>query len=364
MAALERGRSQTVAKSAKSAPVDLADCLKGPYLASGLFFKKSKMGRWQKRLFQLRGPYLIYYDNPKKVQRGIPRAHPDEVVHDSATPDATIDLRRIVKCELVEEDGGIIVMTSQSGKKFELKATTPGDAQHSPRWVESINTQMEGLGATSIDVVNHVSSVEVVVEDDEEDDEDESEVDHFITEADVVAVGEMSFTSQAEIYAHVVKLQSLLRAKQAAKKVEGIKEDKAAEEQGAAATKMQSAFRAKAARGVVATKSAEAKPDHTGDVYKQGHSAFGTSFQKRLFVLNDSDGDGKWTIKYYKGPAEAANLKGTIVLAGASVTKKSTDEFEISTRANGGKVFNCKTDEPAAAEEWFSKITSAIELSA
>ena len=79
---------------------------------------------------------------------------------------------------------------------------------------------------------------------------------------------------------------------------------------------------------MVATKSAEAKPDHTGDVYKQGHSAFGTSFQKRLFVLNDSDGDGKWTIKYYKGPAEAANLKGTIVLAGASVTKKSTDEFE------------------------------------
>ena len=179
----------------------------------------------------------------------------------------------------------------------------------------------------------------------------------------MVAVGEMSFTSQAEM-APMWSSCSPYARQAGCQEGGGHQGREAAEEQGAAATKVQSAFRAKAARGVVATKSAEAKPDHTGDVYKQGHSAFGTSFQKRLFVLNDSDGDGKWTIKYYKGPAADANLKGTIVLAGASVTKKSTDEFEISTRANGGKVFNCKTDEPAAAEEWFSKITSAIELSA
>ena len=199
MAALERSRAATVAKrpGAKNSPTDLADCLIGPYIASGLFMKKSSKGKWQKRLFQLRGPYLIYYDNPKKVQKGIP---PDS--KDSALPDAAIDLRNMAKCAFLDEDGGKIVLTSGSGKEFELKATSARDAALVPEWVEKINQQLSELGVEQ--VVTPAATIDEGDEDDEDDDDNDGE-----------AFGEVptNFSTEQELADAAVKLQAIMRGK-------------------------------------------------------------------------------------------------------------------------------------------------------
>lgn len=342
MAALERRGTIAKRPATKSAPLELADSLIGPYIAEGLFMKKSSKGKWQKRLFQLRGPYLMYFDSPQKVKKGIPKDSPD-----SAMPDAAIYLRNIASCITVMEDGGKIVMTSHSGNTLEFKAVSASDVEKLENWVELITTQIE-----KIDPAPDVAGAPAGSDDEDEDDADDT--DNFTGAAAV----SMSFTPEAELEDAAIKLQSLLRSKAAAKQVAGMKE---AEEQSSAALKMQGAFRMKAAREQVATKKAEVAEsmEHEGEVEKAGHSALGMAFQKRTFVLKPGS-DGKWEICYYKGEKTEANKKGTISMLGASVKAVGALNFKITTPS---KAFDCRVPYPENTEEWVSKITKAIEAS-
>jgi hypothetical protein len=141
-------RVATLAKrpGTTSEATDLANYLIGPCIASEVFLKKSTKGKWQKRLFQLRGPYLIYYDNPKNAQKGIQKGSDD-----SAPPDASIDLRNMRSCVFFSEDGGKMVLTSGSDNTTEIKATTARDAAVVQLWVEKINEQLEEFGSEAVE---------------------------------------------------------------------------------------------------------------------------------------------------------------------------------------------------------------------
>ena len=136
-------RFATVAKRPiKAGGSELAKYLSGPCVASGVFLKKSTKGKWQKRFFQLRGPYLIYYDNPKRAQKGIAKGSDD-----SAPPDASIDLRNMRSCVFSSEGGGKVILASGSANVTEIKATTEDDASAFQLWVEKIKEQLGTFGS-------------------------------------------------------------------------------------------------------------------------------------------------------------------------------------------------------------------------
>ena len=308
MAEMERRqRRETVAKrpQGKSAPPELASALEGPFVAAGTFLKLSKKGKWQKRIFQLRGTFLMYYVSQAAIKKGIPKGSDS-----SAMPDAAIDLHKIKTIEYDAAETSL-VLTSFSDKTIRLKFLDDHDASSHQMWIDRLEDSKEGyLTAEEAEVGETAAATAVLVEqdedEDEDDDDDDDDEDEVEVEATVVKMAEMTFTPP-EVLDAAAKLQAAMRAKAARTTVAGMKAEKAAAEaeaQDSAASKLQAAMRGNAARAKVAelkstaSESArevadaanrqsigQAPTTFQGFVEKQGHSSMGFSFKKRLLPL-------------------------------------------------------------------------------
>ena len=365
----QRSRTGTVAKrpQAKSATPELAAALEGPFVAAGTFLKLSSKGKWQKRIFQLRGTFLMYYASQAATKKGIPKGSDS-----SAMPDAAIDLHKIKTIEYDAAETSL-VLTSFTDKTICLKFLDDHDAASHQMWIDRLEDSKEGyLTAHQAEVDETAAAMATLVEEDEDEDDDDDDEDEVEVEATVVKMAEMTFTAP-EVLDAAAKLQAAMRAKAARTQVAGMKEKKA---QDGAASKLQAAMRGNAARARVADlksasaesasevadaanrqSEAQAPTTFQGFVEKQGHSSLGFSFKKRLFVLAETGGE--WMISYYQGTAALeANKKGTIALKGAQVAV--IDGLNFSIQTSSGKSYPCRVETSDEAIEWIAKINSAI----
>ena len=116
---------------------DLGAYLIRPYQASGYLSKLSNQGSWQKRYFELRGPYLCYWSNASSVNRCV-----DGRV---SQPSALIDLRMAnLTIKWDEEAHQLIIESGGAEAECRLKAPTKKDEVHMAQWLRLLQKAMEG----------------------------------------------------------------------------------------------------------------------------------------------------------------------------------------------------------------------------
>ena len=130
----DRGRD-SVSVMGSEVP-DLGTFLIRPYQARGLLSKLSSKGQWQKRLYELRGPYLCYWssESAQKVDRN---GH-------VSMPDAATDLRTMQSVEWNVEAQQLI-LTSKEGADIRLKAPTKKEEASMPQWRQAMQAAVEHL---------------------------------------------------------------------------------------------------------------------------------------------------------------------------------------------------------------------------
>jgi hypothetical protein len=110
------------------------------FMAKGYLLKLSQKGKWQKRFFIIKGPFLMYWANKAKSEK---RKRPtDPITMECTVPDAAIDLRCMVACEL-DSQISVLQMESSSGRQFKLKPSSLGDKKHMPNWYHACKTLIE-----------------------------------------------------------------------------------------------------------------------------------------------------------------------------------------------------------------------------
>jgi len=118
---------------------DTDDCISGhlatPFIARGYLSKLNTKGKWQRRWWELRGPYLMYWSS-ESASRPKRKAPLDSV----SMPDAAIDLRAIPTLFL---DGTEMAMHSRSGREFRLKASSTADEVHMKDWQTALRATID-----------------------------------------------------------------------------------------------------------------------------------------------------------------------------------------------------------------------------
>jgi len=104
--------------SKKASLSDVEKFLTAPCLEYGYLQKLNSRGSWQKRWWELRGPYLMYWDSEKASK-------PKKKGLDGVSlPLAAIDLRRIVSAKA---SGQELILKSKSGSQYSLRAAAGVD---------------------------------------------------------------------------------------------------------------------------------------------------------------------------------------------------------------------------------------------
>ena len=141
MPALRRSDSQLQRKSFVKnprsmlvPPMELGDVeayLEEECKLSGYLYKLNRNKRWDKRYWEIKGPFMSYWKSEAKSRNGtLP-----------ALPDAAIDLRKMEKAEI--ERGGVLVLTSASGRTYSIKPDQKSIGKESPqavmqRWLKVV----------------------------------------------------------------------------------------------------------------------------------------------------------------------------------------------------------------------------------
>lgn len=110
------------------------------FIAKGYLLKLSQRNKWQKRFFIIKGPYLMYWASKGKSEKR--KRTGEAVTEDCTIPDAAIDLRCMVKCEL-ENQRSVLCLTSTSGRQTRLKPTNALDKRHMPSWLHACTAVMQ-----------------------------------------------------------------------------------------------------------------------------------------------------------------------------------------------------------------------------
>lgn len=103
-------------------------------LYAGPLLKLSTKGKWQKRWWEIKGPFLMYWQNSNasvKKKNILP------------LPDAAIDLRVMVEVSL-DEKSSILSIVSQRGREFKFKPAHSRDNSMMPKWEEAIQSFIIG----------------------------------------------------------------------------------------------------------------------------------------------------------------------------------------------------------------------------
>jgi hypothetical protein len=263
---------------------DLNDYLKSPeFDKDGLLMKLSSKNVWQKRYYQLRGPYLMYWGSASGVKKNIEKGN---VV---GTPGVSIDLRLIREAEIFS--GGVLILTSKSNQLFSLKSVNNNN--DIKEWLDKIDAQLlqeqEIRKSQSFEVqkakdarptvfMSHESTAYDEEPANEETTEEEARKEELnalnaLAEKDENDDDEegdeevQKKTNEDEILA-ATKVQSITRQKLSQKKVNNIREEKIKQEQ--ATLKIQNLSRKKTAMKKVEAKRNEKKEDEKQIIKIQG----------------------------------------------------------------------------------------------
>jgi len=101
------------------------------WVARGYLKKLSRHGRWQKRWWEVRGPYLMYWANHSDAG-----FNSDDIETPRKNPDAAIDIRRIVSIEVKGFDLHLV----SSSHVFKLRSEKDGDVTLWKEALEGLHT--------------------------------------------------------------------------------------------------------------------------------------------------------------------------------------------------------------------------------
>ena len=118
-----------------SVPPDLMKWLQEPYRAKGQLLKLSSKGTWQKRYYQLHGPYLCYWSSEATVKNCNKISLPD--------PSASTDIRLVASCTLDTGPTPQIVLGCCDGTSIKLRALSKEEEINLKKWVTLLKTSME-----------------------------------------------------------------------------------------------------------------------------------------------------------------------------------------------------------------------------
>ena len=167
---MERKRADTVMKREKDGESELAGSLAQPSPAQGYLKKMSTKGNWQTRWFEIRGPFLCYWQSHlRAAKKGEP-----------AMPDAAYDLRKIASITLDDDDFEIVLL-SNGGNKYVLTFAKASDKSHLSVWLSVLK-----------------STKALFTADDDNDDDDDAQPLLEIAEDDDEAGNEMAGSSLEE----------------------------------------------------------------------------------------------------------------------------------------------------------------------
>ena len=102
--------------------------LAGPASASGYLWKLSTKSAWQKRFFELRGPFLLYWSSEKQRRASTLTSPAGSPPGKAASAAGAIDLRRIAASSGCVVEGDQIALKSLGGRTISLKIVSPHDA--------------------------------------------------------------------------------------------------------------------------------------------------------------------------------------------------------------------------------------------
>jgi len=361
---------------------DLNDYLKVQHDKEGILMKLSSKNVWQKRYYQIRGPYLMYWASQSSTKKGISKGN---LV---GTPNVSIDLRLINSVDILK--GNVLVLTSKSKQMFSLKSINKNDEKVAKdditSWYDIINDQIIEEKRSSITDTPELTKQKqsrptVLVTNMSIDDDDDDVIDGTKTsstgkngaeelgqvEEEVEEVEEKVDESQInEQMAAATKVQAITRQKMSQKKVENIRKEKEQEKQEKATLKIQGIVRQKDAKKKVnlvrENKTQETEPssenttpptNETGDAVvatvnevvedddepyekfasnyrglldKAGHFV-NTGWKTRVFVLTrDANNYNYWSLNYYvdEGQGRLGEKKGEIELKNAILEDASS----------------------------------------
>lgn len=117
----------------------ISDYLTHPFIARGYLLKLSHKKKWQRRWWEIRGPYFMYWVSEKQATSTRRGADPESV----SMPDAAIDLRCITAAFL---DGSELVLHSHSEREFRLKPSNLADQAHMKSWLTATRFRIAEAG--------------------------------------------------------------------------------------------------------------------------------------------------------------------------------------------------------------------------
>ena len=152
-------RSPSVQTPSNSAdpPSELMASLQLPYEARGFLLKLSSKGMWQKRLYEIRGPFLCYWAS--EAAQKVSSATASVV----AEPDASVDLRAMATITLENGPPPFLTLTSSDGHLLQLKAAEKKDDANLRQWRDAIYQASRPASAEVPD--SGIDQVEATVED-------------------------------------------------------------------------------------------------------------------------------------------------------------------------------------------------------
>ena len=118
-----------------SVPPDLMKWLQEPYRAKGQLLKLSSKGTWQKRYYQLHGPYLCYWSSEATVKNCNKISLPD--------PSASTDIRLVASCTLDTGPAPQIVLGCCDGTSIKLRALSKEEEINLKKWITLLKASME-----------------------------------------------------------------------------------------------------------------------------------------------------------------------------------------------------------------------------
>jgi hypothetical protein len=182
---------------------DLAVFLDARYIAKGYLMKLSTKKKWQRRMYQLKGPWLMYWETDHATRKDMTITRSQYTV---TMPDAAIDLRRISSCRVesaADSNTGVLLLTSASGRVIQMKATSDSCEEQGvlSRWETAILAQMDRYkaAARAAESGDGAQTAEVVLKDGHED--AGSEEDAAAASAAGAAAGETATERQSEFVA-------------------------------------------------------------------------------------------------------------------------------------------------------------------
>ena len=182
---------------------DLAVFLDARYIAKGYLMKLSTKKKWQRRMYQLKGPWLMYWETDHATRKDMTITRSQYTV---TMPDAAIDLRRISSCRVesaADSNTGVLLLTSASGRVIQMKATSDSCEEQGvlSRWETAILAQMDRYKAAAgaAESGDGAQTAEVVLKDGHAD--AGSEEDAAAASAAGAAAGETATERQSEFVA-------------------------------------------------------------------------------------------------------------------------------------------------------------------